>query len=252
MSHGEKAGNYQDRVQRLFERVRTIQSTGEEERLAKTKELERAIGELDKRVTRKKEERTLRQDGYSEKIAQIKLLLDEEVESRTRLENQLAGELEGLERYCVRLGEEARTLRDETDRRLVGKLNGAIELIQLETQRHLAPSNFEANAELDQLLRVEIPQLQKELGNECALRRELEGKILEQFMEQVSELTLLYQEEKKKREVKEEDLLNAIAAVAREVELALKRQRADREKNEENILDLVEKVIERLKRDITA
>ena len=71
-------------------------------------------------------------------------------------------------------------------------------------------------------------------------------------MQQVNELTDLYFEEKKKRELKEEDLLNAISTIAKDVEGALKKQRIDREKNEESILELVEKVIERLKRDVTA
>lgn len=40
--------------------------------------------------------------------------------------------------------------------------------------------------------------------------------------------------------------------MAKDVENGLKWQRTERERNEENILELVEKVIERLKRDISA
>ena len=254
MSHhqGERGTNYHDRVQRLFERVKNIQNITEEEKLNKMKELEKCITDLERKTMRKKEERVLRQDTFAEKINQLKTTLESEVEARLKLESQMNSELEHLERYCVNIAEEARTLRDESDRKLVTKLNNAIELLQIDIQRGATANHFETNTELEHLLKVELPRLQKELNNECELRKELEQKILEQFMQQVNELTDLYFEEKKKRELKEEDLLNAISTIAKDVEGALKKQRIDREKNEESILELVEKVIERLKRDVTA
>ncbi len=254
MSHqqGERGTNYQERVQRLFERVKNIQNITEEEKMNKMKELEKCVADLDRKTLRRKEERVLKQDGFAEKLGQLRTTLESEVEARVKLESQMTAELDHLERYCIKIAEEARTLRDESDRKLVTKLNNSIELLQIDIQRGATANHFEANSELEHLLKVELPKLQKELNNECELRKELEQKILEQFMQQVHELTDLYFEEKKKRELKEEDLLNAISTIAKDVEAALKKQRADREKNEESILELVEKVIERLKRDVTA
>lgn len=71
-------------------------------------------------------------------------------------------------------------------------------------------------------------------------------------MEQIRELQDNFNEEKKRREINEEEILNSIANVAKEIENSIKKQRYERERNEENILDLIEKVIEHLKKETYA
>lgn len=51
------------------------------------KELEKWMNELDRWTICRKEEKSLRVDGFTEKIGQIRLMLEEEAEGRTRLEN---------------------------------------------------------------------------------------------------------------------------------------------------------------------
>ncbi len=48
----------------------------------------------------------------------------------------------------------------------------------------------------------------------------------------------------------EEEILNGINQIQKEIEHKIGGQREDRERNEENILGLVEKVIERLRNDV--
>jgi len=68
-------------------------------------------------------------------------------------------------------------------------------------------------------------------------------------MEQITELQDIFQEEKKDRETKEEEIVGMLKNVSADCEQLLAQQRAERERNEEMILNLVEQVIERLKRD---
>jgi len=242
---------YQERIQRLFERVSNIHNYTEEEKFAKIKEIEAALSEIADQLERRKDTRENQIESFNDKIRQLKALFEEEAAAKNRLETKLQADLEGLERHSYRLIEEAKTTRDEVDRKLVTKLNGAMDIIQSEIPRCLKDKTFEHQKELDQILKVELPNLQEELNNECHLRKELESKIYEQFMEQIRELGELYQDEKRVRELKEEELLAVINSISKEVETGLKKQRAEREGSEENILELVEKVIERLKKDIS-
>lgn len=251
MENDHSAQTYQERIQRLFERVSNIHNYSEEEKAAKIREVEAALAALGDQLERRKDARESQIASFGDKIKQLKQLFEDESAAKVRLESKLQADLEGVERHSQRLVEEAKASRDEVDRRLVAKLNGAIDLIQAEIPRCLKDKTFEHQKELDQIVKVELPALQEELGNECQLRKELEMKIYEGFMEQMKELGELYQEEKRVRELKEEELVGVINGISREVEAGLKRQRADREASEENILELVEKVIERLKKDIS-
>jgi len=242
---------YQERIQKLFERVNNIHNYSEEEKMSKIKELETVINSIADHLEKKKETRETQIDTFSEKIKQLKLYFEEESSAKKTLESKLQNELESVERFSNKVIEESKANRDEVDKRLVHKLNNAIDLIQIEIPKNLKDKSFDHQKELDQILKVELPLLQNELNNECQLRKELEAKIYEQFMEQIKELTDLYIEEKRIRELKEEEILSVINSISKEVDTGLKKQRVEREKSEENILELVERVIERLKRDIS-
>ena len=68
-------------------------------------------------------------------------------------------------------------------------------------------------------------------------------------MEQITELNDIFQDEKRDREGKEEEIVTMLKNVSSDVEQLLGQQRAERERNEEMILNLIEQVIERLKKD---
>ena len=210
------------------------------------------VSTISDQLEKKKEAREIQIDTFSDKIRQLRAHFEEEANAKSRLEIKLQTDLENVEKYSHKILEEAKIQRDEVDKRLVGKLNNAIDLIQLEIPKCLKDKSFDHQKELEQIMKVELPMLQNELGNECMLRKELEAKIYEQFMEQIKELGDLYLEEKRVRELKEEEILGVANNISREVENGLKKQRGEREKSEENILELVEKVIERLKKDISA
>lgn len=242
---------YEDRVQRLFNRVNNIQSINAEEKQTKLRDIENVLTELAQKISKQKEEKASKLTTLTETMATLSKALEGERERAEKLENTFNSDLLTLEKNFLQSVEEARSLRDESDKRLVTKLNTELEGLQMNLARGLGSERFEGQEELEQLIETDIPRVQAELANESALRKELEGKILEQFLEQVNELRALHEEEKKTRETKEEELVEAINVISKEVEDGLKKQKDERERNEENILELVEKVIERLKTDIT-
>ena len=242
---------YEDRVQRLFSRVNNIQSATAEEKQGKLREVERALEELESKLERQKTEKASKLHGFATAVQSLTVALDEEREKNERVESDFNQQLLALEKAFGKSIEEARALRDESDQRLVGKLHSEVEGLQYELARHFQTTHFEGKEELEQLVETDIPRIQAEIAAESAIRRELEAKIVEQFMEQVQELRDIFEEERKQREAKEEELVTAVNAVAREVDDGVRKQKDERERNEENILELVEKVIERLKADLT-
>ncbi len=251
MNNNNYGKAYQERVQRLFDRVNNIQSITKEEKQLKIHDLEKIVKELEGKIKSHREEKKDKISNFKEAIKELQKALEAETAQRENLENNLNSEINHLEKNCSKILEEARMIRDETDTTLVSKLNNSIDLLQDEISKNLVNNTFEEQKELDQLIETDIPKLQYELANESSMRKELENKIMEQFMEQIQELNTMFIDEKKKRELKEEEILNGINTISNDIEQSLLRQKHDREKNEENILELIEKVIERLKNDIS-
>jgi hypothetical protein len=79
-----------------------------------------------------------------------------------------------------------------------------------------------------QFLEDDIPRLQEEIAAESGLRAEIEQKIYEQFMEQIAELRLLFEEEKRDREFKEEELINTLKLVSQRVQDSIMKTKIDR------------------------
>lgn len=242
---------YQDRVQRLFDRVNSIQKITKEDKKVKIQDLERVVKDLETKILSQRKEKNTKISTFRETIKTMQDALELESQNREKLENGLNSQINNLDKNCAKILEDAKYLRDDTDRNLVTKLNNSIDLLQEEISKNLMNKNFEKNEELEQLMEKDLPKIQYELANESAMRKELENKILDQFMNQIGELNNLLVEEKKKREIKEEEILNGINTISKDIENSLQKQREEREKNEENILELVEKVIDRLKTDIS-
>ena len=188
MENDTASQTYQDRIQKLFERVSNIHNYSEEEKVSKIKEIEGAINALNDQIERRKEAREGQISLFSDKIKQLRQLFEDETAAKNRLETKLQNDLESVEKFSLKIIEDAKGNRDEVDRKLVSKLNGAIDMIQSEIPRCLKDKTFEHQKELDQIVKVELPALQEELNNECLLRKELEMKIYEGFMEQIKEL----------------------------------------------------------------
>lgn len=106
-------------------------------------------------------------------------------------------------------------------------MNNHVEAIQSEIQKSLDSTNV-VNPDFEYITQEEIPKLQKDLTSEINLRRELEGKILEQFLDQIQELNEMFQEEKKERELKEEEIVTTLKTVSNEIESMISQQRMER------------------------
>jgi hypothetical protein len=251
MENDQNASVYQNRIQKLLERVNNIRSHSDEEKTTRIREIESAMESLLQYVQRIRETRSSHVDSFATKIQQLKSAFESEMAATAKVESKVEADLQNVTKLGVRLMEQAKLNRDQADKKLVSKLNNTIELIQAEIANSFSDKNCQSQRELDDVLRDELPVLHNELNNECQLRKELEGKIFEQFMGQIRELSELYDIEKKTREAKEEEIISVVNSISKEVEGAIRRQREERERSEENILELVEKVIDRLKRDIS-
>lgn len=106
-------------------------------------------------------------------------------------------------------------------------MNTHVEAIQTEIQKSLDTVSV-VNPDFEYITQEEIPKLQRDLTSEINLRRELEGKILEQFLDQIQELNEMFQEEKREREIKEEEIVTTLKTISSEIEGMIGQQKAER------------------------
>ena len=135
------ADNYNERVQRLFERVGNLQNAVDEEKSNRLKEIENILMDLEKRLVEMRENKNEKIEYFEKMIKQLQLTLEEESENRQRLENDLNTEITGLEKNCQKIIEEAGKERQVLDTKLISKMNTHVEQIQSEIQRNLNSSN---------------------------------------------------------------------------------------------------------------
>lgn len=106
-------------------------------------------------------------------------------------------------------------------------MNTHVEAIQSEIQKSLDSTGV-INPDFEYITQEDIPKLQKDLTSEINLRRELESKILEQFIDQIQELNEVFQEEKREREQREEEIVSTLKTVSNEIESMIGQQRQER------------------------
>jgi hypothetical protein len=106
-------------------------------------------------------------------------------------------------------------------------MNSHVDNIQNEIQKCVENAS-QTNPDFEYITQEEIPKLQRDLTNEINLRRELESKILEQFVDQISELNEMFQEEKRERELREEEIVNTLKTISNEIEGLIGQQKQER------------------------
>ena len=128
-------------------------------------------------------------------------------------------------------------------------------------------AKMNADVFLQQYLDEELPRLRDEIANEVIVRREVEQKIIDQFMEQIKDLKQNFEDEKKERESREEELVVVLKSTSLKIQEGIARTKQERyyfigfwdfskkiikrETNEENTVKLVEQVIDKLKTEVS-
>lgn len=225
---------YNDRVQRLFERVGTLQTAVDDQKTSRIKEIENILVELERRLNEIRDNKSDKINYFDKMIKQIQIALEEESDNRQKLENELNSEINGLEKNCQRIIEEASKVetalnqeRQLQDSKLIQKMNSHVETIQNEIQKSLDSTSI-VNPDFEYITQEEIPKLQRDLTSEINLRRELESKILEQFLDQIQELNEMFQDEKREREMKEEEIVTTLKTISGEIEGMIGQQKGER------------------------
>ncbi len=70
---------------------------------------------------------------------------------------------------------------------------------------------------MEAYINEDIPKLRDQVENEVALRKEIEDRIYEQFMEQIDDLHESCEQERKQREATEEELISILKNIASNV-----------------------------------
>jgi len=81
---------------------------------------------------------------------------------------------------------------------------------------------------LQQYLDEELPRLRDDIANEVIVRREVEQKIIDQFMEQIKDLKQNFEEEKKERELREEELIAILKSTSLKIQEGIAKTKQER------------------------
>ena len=154
----------------------------------------------------------------------------------------------------------------DSDKRLVNNILTQIEVLSDDINKE-NQAKLNSDVFLQQYLDEELPRIRDDIANEVIVRREVEQKIIDQFMEQIKDLKQNFEEEKKERELREEELITILKATSMKIQENLIKTRQERlfktkeifeyffiyfrEVNEENVVKLVEQVIDKLKNEVS-
>ena len=89
-------------------------------------------------------------------------------------------------------------------------------------------SKINSHGYLQRYLDEDLPKMRDEIANEVIFRREVEQKIYDQFMEQINELKNAFEEERKEREAKEEELITILQKLSVKIKDSILKAKSDR------------------------
>ena len=89
-------------------------------------------------------------------------------------------------------------------------------------------AKMNADVFLQQYLDEELPRLRDEIANEVIVRREVEQKIIDQFMEQIKDLKQNFEDEKKERDSREEELVVVLKSTSLKIQEGIARTKQER------------------------
>lgn len=191
-----------------------------------------------------------RQDRFDQlltKLRDLQNLLEDDVGIRSNMESDLFSDLKTLEKNCKIMTDTSLKEAEEQNKRFLTKINKQIDQVSSDIANEL--NKQDGQIYLQSFIDDTLPKLKDELETEVITRREIESKIIEQFMEQINELNESLEDERKERERRSEHFMQLLKKVAARVGDNLNKSRGEREKNEEMMVGLIEKVVERIKRD---
>lgn len=136
-------------------------------------------------------------------------------------------EINLLDRNSKKLIEGYQKERIESDTRLVSKVSLQLEGLSSDLQKEHG-MKMESLQIYDSYLQDDLPKLKEDVVNEEEVRQEVEQRIFDQFMEQLQELKVGFDEERKEREDKEEELVAILQNVSAKIKEAIASTKKER------------------------
>mmetsp|Transcript_29808 Transcript_29808/g.34444 ORF Transcript_29808/g.34444 Transcript_29808/m.34444 type:complete len:256 (+) Transcript_29808:27-794(+) len=249
MEGSPKADQYSERLNRIYQRLSNIQHDVGEEKHNRNKAIETLMVNFEKKIEELQKEKQQRYEQLLERVRSLQNALEEDITLRGRMESNLSVELKQLERNCQELIGNTGREGDDNNRKFANKIANKVDSIAEEIAIEL--EKYQGNPELQHHLEETLPNIKEQIQNEVSIRKEVEAKIYEQFMDQINELNQNFETERREREKRNDQFVKLLKSAADKLEKSILSSRNEREKNFELMLRLVEQVIEKLKRDVS-
>ncbi|CAK72185.1 unnamed protein product (macronuclear) [Paramecium tetraurelia] len=249
--------NVKGRVQAIFEKLDNISTSVQDEKNSRFHNISQLIMAFEAQLQHNSEQKEEKFNYLASRMRQLGEFLEQEQEDRLRQEAETQKLLTDLERHARKLIEQNSKDRVEQERKIVYQIGQQVDNLQGEVVKEglvTKYNNIQAQSEsyqfVDAYINEDLPKLADELQNEIGERKEVEGKIQIQFLQQLQDLKEAFDREKKEREIKEEEIVESLREISGRITEALKKTRTEREKTEETLVQLVEKVVEKIKREM--
>ncbi|CAD8152356.1 unnamed protein product [Paramecium octaurelia] len=236
--------NIQNRVSSIFEKLNNISTSVQDEKNNRFHAISQLIMAFEAQLQHQSDQKEEKFVYKAAKVRQITEFLEQE-----QRKTETFKLITDLERHVRRLIEQNSKERVEQEKKIIYSIGQQIESLQQDViKERIAQST--SHEYIDSFLNEELPKIADELQNEITERKDVEEKIYHQFVEQLNDLRLLFEKEKKEREIKEEEIIENLREISNRIQDQLRKTRGERERTKETLVTLVEKVIEKLKREM--
>jgi uncharacterized phage infection (PIP) family protein YhgE len=235
---------YLDRIHKISERLNSLQSDIENEKLNKIDSLSLRIKQSDDRITQQHEQSLKHVNQVREMIGRVTEKINQQKEQR---ENGIVGLECSIQKVQSDITEDIKFLQAEILReesRVAVLVDEKIAVVKESMVK-------DGESVRDLLLRLkkyeaDITDLKMEISNEMQTRRESEEALVDQVQNALSQLNDRLYEERSAREEAEQRIFTVIEDFSKKFEDRIIMERRDREISEESLVAVIENVVSRL------
>ncbi|CAK67460.1 unnamed protein product (macronuclear) [Paramecium tetraurelia] len=238
-----------ERAQRIFEKLQTIQNNVKGEKQSKFKLILGYLQSVELAIEDVQKQKNQQFLDIAEKLQRLKSIVDIEKEARDQVDEIMRKEILTVEKNCKTLLKRFSKERLEIDKGEFSNLSQQVDQLSVEIQKEFQQKSETQN----KLLEIQNEQIQlfyQDIEQKISIREEIEDKIAQQFNQLLDELKRIFDCQQKQREQREEEIIGILKKIYQSAYDACKRSRNERERNEDLFVKLVEKVVEKIKREL--
>jgi hypothetical protein len=236
---GANGSAYYERIQRLSDRLSSLQTGLESEKQSRLDVLNSKLRSIDEKLTTNSEASAKKFHSMKEMLTKLTKTMEDERRMRDKIFEDKDSELRELDLNIQSIIETESQHRVEDEMKIIRTFEEKFSSMRDEIIRE-SKSRVENEVNLKKYLELDIPKLFEGLKEEALAREAMESRILRRAMEEIARLGEAIAAEKRHREESEESMIRMLEEVVVKMQGDLANERREREESEETLLRLLE------------